>query len=111
MQGQVTIRRRNRVYKSLHRPLTYLGVERTVVAIEGTLCAALLFGIGLSLATLGLIAMVMLIVHPAMVWVTAKDPQATEILLRTRAYADFYTTHAGLRKTGRKPRPSIPPGR
>ena len=29
MQGK-TLRRRNRVFKSLHKPLTYLGVERTV---------------------------------------------------------------------------------
>ena len=30
MQTHATTRRRNRVYKSLHKPLTYLGVERTL---------------------------------------------------------------------------------
>src|ERR1700721_2767793 len=30
MQTHTTTRRRNRVYKSLHKPLTYLGVERTL---------------------------------------------------------------------------------
>src|ERR1700748_2788835 len=30
MQTHTTSRRRNRVHKSLHKPLTYLGVERTV---------------------------------------------------------------------------------
>ena len=30
MQAHATTRRRNRVYKSLHKPLTYLGVERTL---------------------------------------------------------------------------------
>jgi hypothetical protein len=30
MQTRTTIRRRNRVYKSLHKPLTYLGIERTL---------------------------------------------------------------------------------
>ena len=30
MQTHPTTRRRNRVYKSLHKPLTYLGVERTL---------------------------------------------------------------------------------
>jgi type IV secretory pathway TrbD component len=30
MQTHTTVRRRNRVYKSLHKPLTYLGVERTL---------------------------------------------------------------------------------
>ena len=30
MQTHTNSRRRNRVYKSLHKPLTYLGVERTL---------------------------------------------------------------------------------
>ena len=30
MQTHTNVRRRNRVYKSLHKPLTYLGVERTL---------------------------------------------------------------------------------
>ena len=30
MQTHTTMGRRNRVYKSLHKPLTYLGVERTL---------------------------------------------------------------------------------
>ena len=31
MPGQITSKqRRNRVFKSLHKPLTYLGVERTL---------------------------------------------------------------------------------
>ena len=30
MQTHTTNRRRKRVYKSLHKPLTYLGVERTL---------------------------------------------------------------------------------
>ena len=30
MQTHTSSRRRNRVYKSLHKPLTYLGVERTL---------------------------------------------------------------------------------
>lgn len=99
------------IHASLTRSRLYLGVERTVIAIEGTLCAALLFGVGLSLATVGLIALVMLVVHPVMVWATARDAQATEVFLRARAYADFYATHAGLGKPGRKPRASVPPGR
>jgi len=30
MQTHTTNRRRTRVYKSLHKPITYLGVERTL---------------------------------------------------------------------------------
>lgn len=99
------------IHASLTRTRLYMGVERTVIAIEGTLCAALLFGVGLSFATAGLIALVMLLVHPTMVWATARDPQATEVFIRARAYGDFYTTHAGLGTASRKPRASIPPAR
>ena len=35
MQTHTTTRRRNRVYKSLHKPLTYLGVERTLFFFVG----------------------------------------------------------------------------
>jgi len=43
MQTHTTVRRRNRVYKSLHKPLTYLGVERTLfyfvcVGAVGAVC-------------------------------------------------------------------------
>lgn len=99
------------IHASLTRARLYLGVERAVIAIEGTLCAALLFGVGLSFATVGLIALVMLLVHPVMVWATARDPQALEVFMRARAHGDFYMTHAGLGRAGRKPHASIPPAR
>jgi hypothetical protein len=36
MQTHTTVRRRNRVYKSLHLPFTYLGVEQTLFSRTGT---------------------------------------------------------------------------
>lgn len=99
------------IHGSLVRQTLYLGVERTVIALEGTVCLAVLFGVGFSLATMGLVALVALVIHPIMVWVTAKDPQATEIAIRSRAYDDFYAPHGALdgsrRGHGVRPRPSI----
>ena len=99
---------RQRVHPSLVRPVLYLGVERPVIAFEATLALAVLFGVGLHLITLGLIGVVMLVIHPSMVWLTAKDAQATEVYVRSRAYADYYAPHGSIRTRGRAPRPSIP---
>lgn len=99
---------RQRVHPSLVRPVLYLGVERPVIAFEATLALAVLFGVGLHLITLGLIGIVMLVIHPSMVWVTAKDAQATEVYVRSRAYADYYAPHGSTRTRLRAPRPSIP---
>ena len=99
------------IHTSLVRPRLYMGVERTVIAIEGTIAAALVFGVGLSFVTLGLILIVWLLIHPVMTWVTSRDVQASEVFLRARPYPDFYATHAGIRRPHRRPRPSIPSAR
>jgi len=99
------------VHPSLVRPVLYLGVERTVIALEGTLCLALLFGVGVHLLTLGLVALVLLVIHPTLVWVTGKDAQATEVYVRSRAYADYYAPHASIHAPARTPRPSVPKSR
>ena len=98
------------LHASLVRPIHYFGVERQVIAIEATLVAALLSGVGPHLATLLVAGVVLLIVHPAMVWLTARDPQVTEVYLRSRAYADYYASHATVAARRRPPRvrPSVP---
>src|SRR3712207_407363 len=92
-----------RVHPSLVRPLLYLGVERHVIALEATLCAALLFGLGLSIGTLALVAAVGLGIHPLFVWLTARDPQATEVYLRSRRYADYYAPTAAVHASTPRP--------
>ncbi len=98
----------HRVHPSLVRPVLYMGVERPVIAFEAILALAVLFGVGVHPITLGLIGVVMLVIHPSMVWVTAKDTQATEVYIRSRAYADYYAPHGSAGTRGRPPRPSIP---
>lgn len=99
---------RHRVHSSLVRPVLYMGVERPVIAFEATLCLAMLFGVGLHLVTAGLVGAVVLVIHPSIVWLTARDAQATEVYIRSRAYADYYAPHGAAHTTGRAPRPSIP---
>jgi type IV secretory pathway TrbD component len=81
-----SMRRRNRVFKSLHRPLTYLGVERTLfffvcVAAVGAfnLFNSLLAGISVFLVGF-------LFGH----WVTNMDPAFLRILARSERYKSRY---------------------
>ena len=102
--------REHALHASLVRPIHYFGVERQVIAIEATLVAALLFGVGPHLATLLVAALVLLVVHPTMAWLTARDPQVAEVFLRSRAYADYYAPHASAsaRRAAPRVRPSVP---
>ena len=95
------------IHASLVRPELTLGVERHVAGVEATLCFALLCSRGIGLGTLGIVALVVAVIHPVMVWLTAKDPQATQVFARSRRYADFYATHSA-EAIVRAPRPSIP---
>ena len=99
------------IRQSLVRPMLYLGVERTVIALEATLCLALVCGAGPRLPTFLICAFVLLVLHPTMVWLTAKDPIASEVYLRSRAYQDFYSPHPTAACGGRTTRPSVPPAR
>lgn len=100
------------VHGALVRHVLTLGVERHVAALELTLCLAVVFGIGLSVPALCVVAVVALVIHPALVWITARDPLASEVYVRSRFYADYYaphaTAHAAFRKPAPRPRPSLP---
>src|SRR5579863_9063509 len=82
MQTHTTTGRRNRVYKSLHKPLTYLGVERTLfyvtcVGAVGTfnLFNSLLAGIAVFVGGFAF-------GH----WVTNADPAFLRILAKSELY-------------------------
>ena len=86
MQTRTTTRRGNRVYKSLHKPLTYLGVERTVfffiaVAAVGTfnlfnslIAGVIVFVSGFAFGT----------------WVTNADPALLRILAKSERFNSRY---------------------
>lgn len=99
------------VHGSLVRPTLTLGVERHMAALEFTLCLALILGIGVHLTTVCLVAAIVLLVHPTLVWLTARDPLATQIYVRSRGYADYYaphaSAHAALNVRVPRPRPSL----
>ncbi len=86
MQQNSISRRSNRVFKSLHKPLTYLGVERTLfffvaVGAVGTfnLFNSLLAGIAVFLGGFAFGS-----------WVTNTDPAFLRILGRSEKYKIRY---------------------
>ena len=96
------------VHPALVRPVLHLGVERPVIALEATVCAALLFGVGPNPLTITCVVVVALVVHPVGVWLTARDEQAVELYLRSRSYADFYAPLATAHASHPRPRASVP---
>ena len=87
MPGQTTTeQRRNRVFKSLHKPLTYLGVERTLFYF---ICVGAVGAFNLFNSILGGIAVFIggfAFGH----WVTSSDPAFLRILARSERYRARY---------------------
>ena len=86
MQTTPNCRRVNRVYKSLHKPLTYLGVERTLFyfVCVGAVGAFNLFNSLLAGAAVFIGGYVF--GH----WVTTTDPAFLRILARSERYKSRY---------------------
>jgi len=86
MQTDATNRRRNRVFKSLHKPLTYLGVERTLFYF---VCVGAVGAFNLFNSLLAGIAVFLggfVFGH----WVTNTDPAFLKILARSERYKTRY---------------------
>ena len=86
MQTHTHNPRRNRVFKSLHKPLTYLGVERTLFYFVGVgavgafnLFNSLLAGVAVFLGG-----------YAFGHWVTASDPAFLRILAKAERYKPRY---------------------
>lgn len=86
MQAQATIRRRNRVYKSLHKPLTYLGVERTLFYF---VCVGAVGAFNLFNSLLAGLA-VFIGGFAFGTWVTNADPAFLRILAKSEKFKTRY---------------------
>lgn len=85
MQTSATIRR-NRVYKSLHKPLTYLGVERTLFYFVCVLAVGALNLFNSLLAGIAVFIGGYAFGH----WVTNTDPAFLRILARSERFKTRY---------------------
>src|SRR5688572_29589960 len=84
------------IHASLYRPVLFAGAEPAVVVLEMTTAFALVFGIGLHVATVLLAAFYVTVVHSVMVWVAKQDAHMTALYVRSLSARDFYAPHAGL---------------
>lgn len=83
---ETSLRRKNRVFKSLHRPLTYLGVERTVFYF---VCVG---AVGVFNLFESFLAGVVLFVGGFVIgrWLTAADPAMLRILAQSECFRARY---------------------
>jgi type IV secretory pathway TrbD component len=99
------------IHASLYRPVLLAGVEPSVAVLEGTTAFALVFGVGLHVATVLLAVFYLTVVHAVMVWVATQDPQMTVLYVRSLGRRDFYPPHASVHAAPPPVHPSIPQGR
>ena len=98
------------IHASLYRPVLFAGAEPAVVVLEMTTAFALVFGIGLHVATLLLAVFYVTVVHSVMVWVAKQDAHMTALYVRSLSARDFYPPHTGLRAPSPVVMPSVPRG-
>jgi len=96
------------IHLSLLRPVLIAGVEPQIAGVEATTVFALLFLVGIHIATLLLAAFYLVVVHGAMAWVASQDPAMVTLYLRSLAARDFYPPHARARRVAPPVRPAIP---
>lgn len=98
------------IHASLYRPVLFAGAEPAVVVLEMTTAFALVFGIGLHVATVLLAVFYVTVVHSVMVWVAKQDAHMTALYVRSLSARDFYAPHASPRAPSPFVFPSIPRG-
>ena len=98
------------IHPSLYRPVLFAGAEPAVVVLEVMTAFALVFGIGLHVATVLLAVFYLTVVHAVMVWVAKQDPQMTALYVRSLGARDFYAPHASMHAAPPPVHPSIPRG-
>lgn len=99
------------IHASLYRPVLLAGVEPAVAVLEVTTAFALVFGIGLHVATVLLATFHLTVVHALMVRVAAQDPHMTALYIRSLGAHDFHAPHARVGGASPPPAPSIPRAR
>lgn len=96
------------MHTSLFRPVLFAGAEPSVVVLEASTAFALIFGIGLHVATILLAGFYVTLVHSIMVWVASQDSQMTALYIRSLGARDFYAPHSAALEAAPRLVASIP---
>lgn len=82
--------RRIPVHASLLRPVLLGGADRECALANGIVCLALLFGIGVSRYTIGIVILLLTIGHGVLVRITKSDPAFRQVYLRHVRLRSYY---------------------
>ena len=96
------------IHGSLFRPVLFAGVEPAAAALEVLTAGALVFGAGFHIATILLAGFYLTAVHTMMVWVASKDPQMSQLYIRSLSAGDFYPALGRATARVRPVHPAIP---
>lgn len=84
------------LYVSLVRPILVAGAERRLVVLEGTLAAILLLGVGLNAFTIAATVAICVLLHPLLVRISKRDPEALGVYVRNARYQGYYPRTAAI---------------
>ena len=100
--------RRTPIHLSLTRPLLLGGAERELVLANGTLIAALLFGVGVHWASVTTAGFLATVGYWGLRRMARHDPQLSRIALRHIRYQDLYPAQAPVQAPPAVVFPSVP---
>lgn len=78
------------VHGALLRPILIGGADRELALANGVICVALVFGIGISKYTLGVVALLLTVGHWGLVRVCRYDPFFRSVYVRHVQLRDYY---------------------
>lgn len=82
--------RRAPIHTSLIRPLLLAGAERELVLVNGTMIAALIFGVGFHWMSLTIAAVLATVGHWGLTRAAKFDPRLSRIYVRHVRYQGYY---------------------
>jgi type IV secretion system protein TrbD len=95
-------------FKSLNRPFTVLGVDRSLFYLFVGLCLAIAFSARLSLMMDAVAGLVFLVLHVIGVLVTRVDSHILAVYRRHIHYRKYYAAQAGIHAVVHPIKPSVP---
>src|SRR5438874_9256322 len=88
--------RRAPIHLSLTRPLLLAGAERELVLVNGTIIAALVFGVGFHWASLTMAILLGTVGHWGLTRAAKHDPQLSRVYVRHIRYQEYYPARAAV---------------
>ena len=86
--------RRAPIHVSLIRPLLLAGAERELVLLNGTIMAALIFGVGFHWGSLAIAGLLATVGHWGLTRAARFDPRLSRIYVRHVRYQVYYPARA-----------------